>query len=264
MLAPPSALFFAACLLLLPAQEERKAPSPEDVKRACVELEDALRGKDEKALARALQAAQDVDHAEVVKRVTKALADERASVRLAALQALRFLDVPEALSELHRLAKDKKRLREPDLGAALLRAIGEHADPGSVTLLAREPFDPPRGDCVKARIYSLARIRTRESLEGLLAMVATTAQGNYPRPITPYLDDARLALVILTGTDQGKDPARWEDWWRANRKDHVLPERMPELPRELAEQWAEYWGLGRPSGRGERREDRGNEQRTRR
>ena len=259
-----SALLLAACLLLLPPQEERKVPSPEEVKRACAELEEALRAKDEKLLARALQAAQEVDHAEVVKRVLRTLDDERTSGRLAALQALRFLDVPEALGELHRLAKDKKRLREPDLGAALLRAIGEHADPSSVALLAREPFDPPRGDCVKARIYSLARIRTRDALEGLLAMVSTTAQGNHPRPIPPYLDDARLALVILTGTDQGKDPVRWEEWWRANRKGFALPERSPELPRELAEKWAEYWGLERPSGRGERREDRGSEFRARR
>jgi len=256
-------LVLTGLLLLQDTQEERPVPSAAEVQRACAELEEALRAKDEKALARALEAAQAVDHADVVKRVAKALDDSRASVRLAALQALRFLDVPEALSELHRLAKDKKRLREPDLGAALLRAIGEHADPSSAALLAREPFDPPRGDCVKARIYSLARIRTREALEGLLAMVATTAQGNHPRPITPYLEDARLALVVLTGTDQGKTPERWEEWWRANRRGFELPAERPALPRELAEQWATYWGLALPAGRGERREDRGNEFRTR-
>jgi len=251
--------FLLAGCLLLPVHQVEEAPSSEEVQRVCAELEGALRGQDEKLVLRALEASHAVDHADVVKRIQKALDDERGAVRLAAIQALRFQAVPEALSELNRLARDKKRLREPDLGAALLRALGEHADPSSVTLLARDPFDPPRGDCVKARIYSLARIRTRPALEGLLAMVATTAQGNHPRPITPYLDDMRLALVVLTGTDQGKAPERWEEWWRANRKGFEVAQERPELPRELARQWAEYWGLALPYERGARREDRGDE-----
>jgi len=257
------ALLLGASLLLLQA-DKPVPPAAEDVARVCAELEQALRSGEQKGLETALTAAQRVSHADVVKPVLKALDDERPPVRLAAVQALRWIRVPESLAALHRLARDKKRLREPDLGAAILRAIGQHADPSSVAILAREPFEPQRSDCVKARLYSLGRIRTKAALEALMAMVGTLPQGNHPRPIAPYMKEARLALAVLTGVDQGEAPEPWEAWWREQRRDLELAKEPPALPRELADQWASYWGLARMDGRGDRREDRGQDRMRRR
>lgn len=255
MLAP----LFATLLFLSQAGKPAPAaPTAAEVERVRTELQEALRSKDQKALEAALAAAQDVPHVELVKLAQKALEDERSAVRLAALQTLRWIALPEALAVLHKQARDKKRLKDPELGPAILRAIGQHADPSSVEVLAREPFDPP-GPCVKARLYSLARIRTRASLEALLAMLGTLPQGNHPRPIAAHMKDARLALAVLTGVDQGEAPEPWEAWWRDNKKDFQVAAEPPQLPRELEQQWNSYWGLARMQGRGDRREDRGQD-----
>lgn len=254
------ALLLSTSLLFAQAQAEKPAPpAAEEVARVRGALDAALRSREQKALETALVAAQEVPHAEVVKLVLRALEDERPPVRLAAVQALRWIHVPESLAALHKLARDKKRMKEPELGAAILRAIGQHADPSSVAVLAREPFEPQRGDCINARIYSLGRIRTRESLETLFAMVSTTLQGNYPRPIVAHMKEARLALVLLTGVDQGEAPEPWEAWWREHKKGFEVAAEPPELPRELEELWAGYWGLMRDHARGGRREDRGQD-----
>ena len=250
------------CAPLLCAQAEGEKPAPpaaEEVARVRDELEAALRSREQKALETALTAAQEVAHADIVKQVLRALEDERPPVRLAAVQALRWIRIPESLAALHKLARDKKRLKEPELGAAILRAIGQHADASSVAILAREPFEPQRGDCISARIYSLGRIRTRESLEALFAMLGTLPQGNHPRPIAAHMKEARLALAILTGVDQGEAPEPWEAWWREHKKGFEVAPKPPELPRELQERWAGYWGLARGYERGDRREDRGQD-----
>ncbi|MEQ1892437.1 MAG: HEAT repeat domain-containing protein [Planctomycetota bacterium] len=255
------ALLLYAPLFFCPqAGEEKPAPPPvEEVARVRGELEAALRSHEQKALEQALAAAQQVPHAEVVKQVLRALEDERPPVRLAALQALRWIRIPESLAALHGLARDKKLMRESELGAAVLRAIGQHADSSSVAILAREPFEPQRGDCIKARIYTLGRIRTRAALETLFAMVSTVPQGNHPRPIVAHMKETRLVLALLTGVDQGDSPEAWEAWWRAHKKGFELSAEPPELPREWQETWADYWGLARDYGRGGRREDRGKD-----
>jgi hypothetical protein len=253
------ALLACASLLLAQAEEKPPAPTVEVVAEVRAELEAALRSGVQASLEAALARAQEVPHGDVVKQVLRALEDERVPVRIAAVQALRWIRIPDSLSALHKLAKDKKRMKEPELGAAILRAIGQHADSSSVAILAREPFEPQRGDCIKARIYALGRIRTREALEAVMAMVATIPRGNYPRPIVAHMKETRLVLALLTGVDQGEAPEPWEVWWREHRKGFVPSTEPPELPRELQSQWDGYWGLERAWGRGGRREDRGND-----
>jgi hypothetical protein len=215
--------------LLLPQAEpvpRPAAPDPAAVARAESEIEQALRSGDAKIIAVALEAAQSVPHPAVVRKVVRAAADERLEVRLAAVQALRWLDHPSAVEALHRLGRERKVMKAPEVAAAVLRAIGQHADPTSVAILAREPFEPETIPCLRARILGLARIRTLASLEALM-------------------DDARIALMLLTGVDQGRSPELWERWWRDNRKTFAIPTAMPLLPRELRDQWNGYWGLPR-------------------
>lgn len=246
-------------LALAPQDAGEKGPSAEQVAQATGELDSALRSRDLKQLKTALEAAQAVAHPEVVRRVARALDDERSEVKLAAVQALRWLDHAEALEALHRAARDRKLMKLPDLPGAVMRAIGQHADPRSISVLAHDPFQPQDGYCIRARILGLGHIRSRESVEALLGILAESGSEVGTRRVKPWMEDMRLALVVLTGVDQGLSPELWERWWRENRKGFQVPAELPELPREMRETWADFWGLSRDYGRDRRREDRGNE-----
>jgi hypothetical protein len=61
-----------------------------------------------------------------------------------------------------------------------------------------------------------------------------------------YADDVRLALVMLTGVDQGRSFDAWRAWWNAVKAEFaVAPEtpRPPAIERALWERWCKFWGL---------------------
>jgi hypothetical protein len=112
--------------------------------------------------------------------------------------------------------------------------------------------------CVRARLFGLARIRTLAALEALLGILATTGAGGQRR-LQARMGDARLALMVLTGVDQGRSHELWEAWWRDHRKTFRIPSEVPALPPELRAQWEAFWGLQRTYEREPRREDRGRD-----
>jgi hypothetical protein len=125
--------------------------------------------------------------------------------------------------------------------------------------LTRDPFQPDASPCLRARIFGLARIRTLESLEGLLEMLATSGANVGTRRLQPQMEDVRIALMLLTGVDQGRSPELWERWWRANRKGFRLAAELPLLPKELRREWDIFWGQSTTYERERRREERGAE-----
>lgn len=255
--------FLLTLALLAPQAGEKakpagKAPSAEEVARAESALESAFRSGDVRGIEAALEASQAVPHPSVVKRIERGLADERREVRLAVLQALRWIDQTEAVQALHRAAKQRELMKDPELAGAILRGIGQHADPSSIEVLARDPFEPNDHACRRARIFGLARIRTVAALEALLGLLAITNNGPLAeRRIQAQMDDMRIGLVVLTGVDQGLSPELWEAWWRKNKKGFVPPEEFPTLAKEMRQQWDGFWGLPRIYERETRREDRG-------
>jgi hypothetical protein len=239
-----------------PRAQEPPAARVTEVRAA---LDDAVRSGDAAGIVSALAIAQDVPHRDVVADVLAVLDDEREEVRLAALQSLRWLAHPDALAALERLAKDGKRMRSPPFAAAVLRGLGQHADPGSVALLARTPFEPPDHACVSARVLALGRIRSLESLEALMGMLGATHGVRGERRLQGHMQDVRTSLLLLTGLDHGSAPEAWERWWRDNRRTFRVPAEPPLLPKELHQRWNAYWGLSRVNAREPRREDRGQD-----
>lgn len=239
--------------------EPKSPPSQADVTRVADELAQAFRSSDVKRIQAALEAAVGVPDASIVRMVVRGLDDEREPVVLDTLQTLRWLGHPDALSALHATAKDRKRMKAPQVAAAVLRAIAQHADPSSIAVLAHEPFEPRDGACVRARLFGLARIRTSESLEALLGILALTGPGGRERRILPQMDDARLSLMVVTGVDQGASPENWERWWRANRKTFRIPAQAPLLPKDQREVWDLFFGLPRAYERQRPREERGQD-----
>ena len=244
--------------LLALQQTGETPPSAEAVAQAEARLDQAFRSGEVANIAAALEAAQAVRHPAVVRKVERGLEDERVEVKLAVLQTLRWLDHPETLRVLHRAAKDRRLMQSPELALAVLRATGQHAAPGSVAVLAHDPFRLADAWCLRARIFGLARIRTREALEALLGLLAAVGPGGQ-RQIQGQIADVRIALVFLTGVDHGRSPELWEQWWREHGKSFRVPPEPVRLAPEMQAVWDAFWGERRAYERGPRREDRGQD-----
>jgi hypothetical protein len=249
----------ALLLTLAPAQaeDERPGPDPREIASTVQAVETALREgeKDEKLTA--LREASSVPAGEVATAVARGFRDRDPEVVDATVQSLRFLAHPDALEELHRAYRARRRALRKDVErrAAFVKAIGQHGDVRSIPILADDPFETEEYELVRAHILGLGRIRDRAALEALFGVM----KGERQRRVDRHMGDLRLSLVILTGTDQGPSAQRWHEWWsRARRTFEIAPER-PAIPRNLAERWVGYWGLERDYGRTQRREDRGDD-----
>jgi hypothetical protein len=251
-------LVLASASLLTPALQESRPPDPEAVKAAVARLEQAFeKGSPEERLA-ALQAAAPVADPEVVAWVRKGLADRERSVKGGALEALGAMAHPKALAALHETYKGDKALRKDDeLTAKLLKSIGRHASPGSVAILADDPFGNLNHDVIQARILSLGNVRTKDSVEALISMMRLRG----PLKVQPYMANFRLALSILTGADQGRSQEAWMAWWNDHKKDLAVSPKPAALPLEEQARWDRYWGREpeRGEGRGEDRRKRGGD-----
>ena len=137
--------------------------------------------------------------------------------------------------------------------ASMLRAIGQHGDPSSIAILARNPFESRDFASIRARLRGLGMIRDKESVDALIDLMKSSSS----RQVDANMADFRLSLVVLTGTDQGPSPMPWRDWWSGHRKGFEVSTEIGPIPRTMKATWTEYWGLDRDYGRTTRREDRG-------
>ncbi len=247
-----------------PDEKELPPPDPEQVASTCAALKRALAADDVELLARSLRDAAEVLHPDVIALVDEGLQREEERVREAALSALRWMEHPDALAALHAAYKKDKDLRKhPELGVLLLKAIGQHASPRSIAVLADDPFGTPGEKALQARIFGLGRIRDPRSVEALFDLMQKAG----PRGVAgngPHMHNFRVALMVLTGTDQGTSRDLWVRWWNDHKQDYVLPERVPELPKPMQMGWDYYWGLEPRYEQRERREDRGQDPERRR
>jgi len=249
-------------LILLPLllqDTPPEGPSPETVRATVERIETALAAEEREPKLAALMDAREVPAPEVVDALTGALGDDDLEVVDAAIQGLRWNRHADALETLHRTAKRNRALRkDDDRYAALLKAIGQHADPSSIDVLAKDVFGRRHYGTRRACILGLGRIRDPRALSELLDLM----KGAKQETVDLYAEDFRLSLIVLTGTDQGPSSAAWQRWWKENRKTFELSPTLPRLPRAEHERWTVYWGLPRDYGRAERREDRGGRRRN--
>jgi len=233
----------------------RPAPEPEAISAAVADLEAAFRSGVKEEKVRALDRASDVVAPAVIDEVTRGFKDREREVQAATIQALRWMDHPAALKALRKTAEHSRTIKkDEELYPAILKAVGQHGDPGSVHLLSHKPFESPFYQAGRARILGLGMIRTRKSLEALFGMMKSSSA----REVERYMASFRLSLMVLTGTDQGPSASQWQRWWKANKKGFEVSPGRRELPRPTARSWTEYWGIDDEHGRTRRREDRGD------
>lgn len=254
----PALLALLALGLAAPVQDPPKPSPPPPPSRELVDatvttLKKAFGGKELAPKLEAIDAARDVPDAKVVAALAKGMKEE-AEVREATLDALRWMDHPDALDELHGLYRRDKKLGEDEkLFPLLLKAIAQHANPGSIEVLADDPFRHGGGPELEARILGLGRIRDVRAVEELIGMMQLVG----PAKLAGRMDEFRMALMHLTGVDRGTSQEAWVAWWNENRKSLELPEGTPLLPEAMQRRWDSYWGEEHVRGRAKKREDRG-------
>src|SRR5262245_51777973 len=256
------------CLILLLAptiqdkkKEEPPGPDPAQVKSAVEALDRAWKSGAAADKAKALQAATEVVHPDVIAAVKRGLKDKDKLVQSAAIEALRWMDHPLALEALHETYKrDAELLKDDDLTVTLLKAIGQHGSESSIDLLADFEFGDTHHPVQRARILSLSGIRSAKSVEALIALmqkVGPAGRGGLG-PLGGHVDDLRLSLQALTGVDQGPARDPWIRWWNENKKTLVVSKELPLLPLEREKEYRAFWGLRLNYVR-KRREDRGDD-----
>ncbi len=248
-------LLAIATLTLAPPQDPAP-PTEKQIELAVDELETALRGKDEAKKLAAIDAHKDVDAKAVAKVLGRAVKDKSVEVRKSAIEALRWMEHPESLGQLHSMLKSKRSpARGEETLALLIKAIGQHADPSSIDLLSNKVFEGATRDVVRARILGLGNIRSKESVQALMQLMNVARREH----VQAYMTHFRLALMVLTETDQGTSQNLWTKWWNKNKKSFKVAEKAPKLPPEEDRYWKTYWGYEYEMARDKRRRKRGSD-----
>jgi hypothetical protein len=243
-------------LAVSPAPAQDDVPSKEQVAETVALLEKAYDKGDSAERIAALQRAAEVLDAEVIELVGKGMRDKDPEVQKAAIESLRFMRHPEALKELHACYKrDKKLVKDEELGGALLKAIGQHGSESSIPILTDSPFGTPNHAAIQARILGLGNIRSNESVEELMAMMGKVGRRN----VYSYMDDFRLALMRLTGEDHGKSSELWVRWWNGAKKTLEVTPEAPRMREPDQKRWDYFWGNETRRERKQRRNDRGGD-----
>lgn len=240
------------------ATEQAKPASAEAVKAAVADIEKALKGKDAAAKVDSIKKNSVTVDAKVAEAIAKGLREKESEVRLAAIDALRFMPHPEALKALEQWLRTERGVKDDaEVYAAALKGLGQHGSKGSIDLLLEDLWTVPDHAVLQARILSMGRIRDRAAVESLMDLLKSAG----PNKVDPYMGEFRLALMALTGVDQGKSRDMWTRWWQDQKDKFVLPKTEPDLPKADSWRWKTYWGeqMGQP--RGEKRGERGTDER---
>jgi len=241
-----SLVLSAALALPLIANDDQEVETlPPAVEQALKELDNALETKIEGMIVSVIFRHKELVHPAVIERFASALKHRKPGVRKTALAALRFMDHEDALLALIKFCEKDKRIRiDRDQLERTLRAIGQHADERSRELFTKPPYESVDETVIRARIRSLGRLRSKQSVIDLMAMYETKEEW---KPVD-FLDDFRLSLMVLTGVDRGTNPADWKRWWKDAEEDLVIPERLPKLELLDLREWCNYWELPLPEG----------------
>lgn len=224
-------------------------------KAAVEKLNEGLRSKEANVRQAALVDAAEAPYPEVIKAFGKVLDDRSGNVAMIAAELLGRMQEEQALDTLRRFATRRKKVlaKDPGLQEEVLRAIGRHRSPKSTSLLIKGAFEEENSQIRRARVFAVANLRTTDAAKAIFSEMKKSDV----KRLRGRLANVRPALIYLTGTDAGQDPARWLQWWESNRRTFEVPEQAPKLSGDYANQWARFWGDEMTYERRKKRSDRG-------
>jgi hypothetical protein len=224
--------------------EKIRPPDPAVVEAMVDRIQAAYAEKDTNEILSAFTAARAVLHKDVAKEVAKGIKKKDKNVQKGAIECLRWMKHPEALKALHDTCKRNKTLmKDDDLAATVLKAIGQHGDPGSIDLLCDNIPPPGKNRILQACVLGLGRIRTDASLEAAIGLMRKTGPRGRRASSNVHIGDMRTTLVVLTGVDNGPRMDAWIEWWNDNKKTFEVSAKMPEVPKDVLRRWQKYWEI---------------------
>lgn len=236
-------------------QEETAKERAAKEKAAVAKLSAGLKSDQANERQGALIDAARTPYPKVVKALGEVIGDEDPQLGMIAAELLGRMEQEDAYEALRRCAtREKKRLaKHPELLEEVIRGLGRHRDPRSAKMLIKGAFDDENRMVGRARVFAVANLRSKEAAAAIFGEM----KKKDVRRLNGWIQPIRPALIHVTGKDVGKDPARWLQWWEANRRTFEVPEQPPRLTAEHAEQWARFWGEERTYERRKKRSDRG-------
>jgi PBS lyase HEAT-like repeat len=221
--------------------EQKSEPDPKAVAAAVTEIETALKDaktSDEKVAA--IKKNTGLVDPKVVGAIEKGLKDKDVAVQAAAADALGRMPQADSLEALHRFYKSEvKRLKDDQtLMPVVIKAIGRLGSEKSIDLLSDDLFAQRTFPAVQARLLGLGNIRSKKSIDALFGMMNKVGTNQ----LDTYMEPVRLALMRLTGTDQGPSSQSWMAWWRGAEKTFEMPKEA-KLPEAQEKVWNDYWEI---------------------
>ncbi len=236
-------------------EEETPKERAAKEKTAVKKLTEGLRSEEANERQAALVDAAKTPYPGVIKVFGKVLDGSSADLAMIAAELLGRMEEEQALEALRRFATRRRKVlaKNPELEEEVLRAIGRHQSPEAIPLLIKGAFEEESPTIRRARVFAVANVRSTAAAKAIFGEMKKTDE----RLLRGRLANIRPALIHVTGTDAGKDPARWLQWWEANRRTFEVPDQAPKLSGPFAVQWAQFWGEDRTYERRKKRSDRG-------
>jgi hypothetical protein len=183
-----------------------------------------MKASDVEARKAAVREAKTEQHARVTSALAKALSDDDAEVRAAALEGL--VARTEAAGKKAAATAIAARVKSDAGKAALhdevlkrIQALHDLAQPVALATLSDRlgVDDPP--DEIAARLRAIANVPTKEAIEEIIDFRAAGGRLGGRQEHGYRRRYAREAFRYATGVDVGPDPDAMRKWWKDNQKD---------------------------------------------
>ena len=221
--------------------EQKTETDPKVVAAAVTEIETALKdAKTSDAKIAAIKKNMLVVDPKVVSAIEKGLKDKEIPVQAAAADALGRMPHGDSVEALQRFYKaEVKRLKDDQtLMPVVIKAIGRLGSEKSIEVLSDDIFMQRTFPAIQARLLGLGNIRSKKSIDALFTMMNKVGTNQ----LDTYMEPVRLALMRLTGTDQGPSSQAWMAWWRGAEKGFEMPKEA-KLPEAQEKAWNDYWEI---------------------
>ena len=240
-----------------PAADEKETAKQRAAreKAAVKKLTDGLRSEEANERQAALVDAAKTPYPEVIKVFGKVLEGKSNDLAMIAAELLGQMNEEQALDALRRFATRRRKAlaKNPGLQEEVIRAMGRYRSSEVIPLLIKGAFEEENSMIRRARVFAVANARSTAAAKAIFGEMKKTDA----KRLRGRLANIRPALIYLTGTDAGKNPDRWLQWWEANRRSFEVPGQPPKLSGDFAVQWARFWGEDRTYERRKKRSDRG-------
>ncbi len=246
LLLPAFALQDPAPEVPAPVTKEPVEVPVEDVstpEEALELLSEAYKSRQADLIIFAIEDVGQVKDKKVVKSVSSGLKHKEEDVRMAALEALRWNEDPEALKVLLKEKKNKKIFDADITEEAYYLALGQKSSEKCLKVLTDNLHTTTKNDKgVQAKILALGRIREIDSVKALMGFM-TSGGGrrgnNRGGKMTAIVS---TSLEVLTGENFGGNATEWIGWWNDNKKAlKISKDEWQPKNKRVATAWKLMW-----------------------